>query len=223
MKSIAKKIIDLRLALGLKQAELGAKIGVPQSTVSKWERELQRPDFENITKLAALADMSPEQFVGIGAPTGNPINGRRIKVMGELAAGSFREAIEYAEDEQYDVSVMLPDDMAGLPLQGFVIKGPSMDKYYPDGSIVYVAPIHSLPSAPQSGDRVMVMRRDKHGMTEATVKEYEVDSDGKKWLWPRSSHPEHQAPVNYMGKKRGDVEEVAITGVVMAALVFARR
>ena len=212
-KHTARQIQLLRKQAGMTQAELAKKVEVAQATISKWELGIDLPGATQASRLALVLGVTPNELLGIGAAADMPA-GRRVKVIGEIAAGVWRETIEL--QDQYDVLVAVPKKFEHVPLQGFVVRGESMNKIYPDGSIVYVAPIHAVEGWPRSGQVVMVMAHE-HGMTEATLKEFVVDEKGGKWLWPRSDHPEHQAPVDYKGKKG----EVHITGVVVAALVFA--
>ena len=218
---IARKIKELRTLLDLNQAELGKKLGVPQATVSKWENEKQEPDSENTVKLAALAGVQADEWLGIAGLGKATLSPRRIPLVGELQAGSWREAVVF-DDGEY-VESPLPPSFGKLGVQAFRVVGTSMDRLYPDGTIVYVAPVSKY-RAPETGDRVLVIRANTKGLFEATLKEYTVGADGKKWLWPRSSDPEHQAPLPY----GGDGEDVDVTGIVVAhfmveALVPKRR
>ena len=213
-KHTARQIQLLRKQAGKTQAELAKEVDVAQATVSKWELGIDLPGAAQAARLAQVFGVTANELLGIGAAADMPA-GRRVKVVGEIAAGVWRETVEMSDP--YDVLVAVPKKYEHVPLQGFVVKGESMNKIYPDGSIVYVAPIHSVEGWPRDGQVVMVMSHE-HGMTEATLKEFVVNEHGK-WLYPRSNHPEHQAPVDYKGK-RGE-REVVITGVVVAALVFA--
>lgn len=219
MVSIGKRVSTLRKAAGLNQTELAKKLDVSQAKVSKWESDTHMPTAEDLQRLAALFKVDTKDILGFG--TIDPLEGRNVEVVGELQAGAFAEALEWQHEDRYLVKVPLDDDLMSVPLQGYIVRGESMNRLYPDGSIVYIAPLHAV-GALHDGDIVMVMRRDKHGLVEGTVKEYVVE-DGHKWLWPRSSHPEHQAPIDYAKGRNGDIEEVMITGVVVAALVRARR
>lgn len=219
-KRVAKRIADLRTSLGMTQVEFAKAIPVPQSTVSKWELAKQKPKGEHMLAMAKLAGKEINELFGLGE--GPQQFGRRVQVVGALAAGDWREALEWPHDDRYDVTAPLPPKYDSVPVQAFEVRGDSMNKMYPDGSIVYVAPIHSMPDSPRSGDIVAVMRRDDVGLIEATLKEYVIDGEGKKWLVPRSTSLEHQAPINYLAPRRGKIEEVMITGVVIAGLIFAR-
>lgn len=216
MKAVAKKIKALRQNAGLNQAELAQKVGVGQAAVSKWESGRDVPGSENMQRLAMVFGVEPREIVGFGELGTQP--GVRVRMVGELAAGEWKETFEIPFDDQEVVTVQLDHDLQSLPLQGFKIVGDSMNQYYPDGSAVYVAPLHALPGAPQNGDHVMVMRH-RNGEVEGTVKEYVKDEQGNQWLWPRSTSPMHQEPLDYKGHKRGKVESVVIAGVVIAALV----
>lgn len=142
---------------------------------------------------------------------------RRIRVVGELRAGDWREAIEFAPDDQFDVSAPMHPGLPDIPLRGFIVRGPSMNRLYPDGTLVFVAATIANGITPKNGQRVLVQRMDKRGLVEATLKELVVNEDGSKWLWPRSTDPQHQAPILY--GKTGE-EEVTITGIVMASFVM---
>lgn len=209
---IGRKIKALRREAGLTQIGLAEKLNIPQSTISKYERGANIPGSDIMGRLALALNVTPKDIIGVGIDGGAP--GRRVSVIGALAAGEWAETIEWPYYEQFEVPLLAPDSLAGVPITAFRVEGDSMNKIYPNNSIVYVSPLRGNP---RSGDVVVVMRSDAHGLTEGTLKEYVVDGDGKKWLWPRSSAPEHQAPLQYMSK-RGDTVEV--TGVVVAALTF---
>jgi len=219
MKKFPQRLKAYRLNKGLTQKQLAAKLEVEQGTYSRWEAGKLMPSPDNMLRLCQELSVSIEQMM---APDETEPS-IKVRVIGSLAAGNFKEAVEWPYGDQYDVPVVLPDDLVGLPLQGFRVDGPSVNKVYPDGSVVFAAPVHALPGHPRDGDFVVVMRRDKHGLTESTLKQYEVDAKGRQWLWPRSDDPEHQAPIDYLGEKPDDIEQVHITGVVMAALTFTKR
>lgn len=220
MTKMAKKIKDLRLLLNLKQRELGDRLGgVLQSTVSQWERGKQEPDAENNLKLAALAGVEPHEWMGLPKLGESSVRQRRVPIVGVLQAGDWREAVEYPDEDQRQIEAPIPETIEGVPtrrlnIQAFEVAGPSMNRIYPEGTIVYAASTMSF-REPVAGDRVIVVRKDKHGLFEATLKELDITPDGKKWLYPKSYDPEHQAPLPYVNG-----EEVTVSGIVVAALVL---
>ena len=57
MATDGRKIRETRKLLGLKQQELAMQLGVSQGTVSRWEKNQQKPDFETMLKLAEMAGL----------------------------------------------------------------------------------------------------------------------------------------------------------------------
>lgn len=215
-RNMARKIRELRRRLDMNQSELARAIGgVDQATVSKWERGLQSPNAQRTARLAELAGESYGNWLGVRPLESADAQSRTYNVVGELMAGAWREAIEWAPDDQYTVAVPVAPGMPDIPLRGYVVRGPSMNKLYPDGALVFVAATIANGLTPKSGQRVLVQRRNRDGLYEATLKEYVEDSTGR-WLWPRSYDPEHQAPLQV--GKNGE-EEVTITGIVMASFI----
>ncbi len=227
MSKMSRKIKDLRTVLGLDQTEFGKKMAdtkaglppVPQPTVSKWELDKQLPDTDHMRRLAKLAGVPMHEWLDV-PPVGqsHPVRGKRIPIVGAVAAGAWREAVAYPEEDQEYVEAQLPSSYRNLEIQAFDVEGTSMNKVYPDGTLVYVASTASY-RAPESGDRVLVVRTNRDGLVEVSLKEYEIDETGKRWLWPRSYDPMHQAPLDYLSRSEGDV---TISGIVVAALVIEK-
>lgn len=213
MKLNGKELKRIRAALDKTQAEFAAMIGTSQGRYSKWERDEDSPSGKYALRILELSGggMSTRPL-GVEAPV------RLVNVVGELQAGAWREAIEWAPDDQYSVPAYPPPGREDCDVQGFIIGGDSMNMYYPPGSLVFVEPTIPTGKTPKPGQHVLVSRRNKDGLYEATLKEYVVNEDGSKWLWPRSHHPEHQAPIAY---RDNGAEEVTITGIVRYSTISA--
>ena len=118
MRNLAKKIKDLRQGLALRQPEFAKAVGdVDQSTVSRWEAGKQKPRPEQLVRLAEMAGITPQQFLGVPLPGATPTVMRTVRVTGELQAGSFMEALEWPDEEQYEVPA--PPDPESLPERKF--------------------------------------------------------------------------------------------------------
>lgn len=65
-----KKIIRLRKEKGLSQKKLGEKAGIPQTTISEWERGNSLPDIEQADMLANA----------LGTTLINILNGKAFKI-----------------------------------------------------------------------------------------------------------------------------------------------
>lgn len=90
-----------------------------------------------------------------------------------------------------------------------------MDRDYPDGSTIICIKLHEIEGELKPGRNVVVYRRRADGQIEATVKKYVVDAHGT-WLYPNSSHPEHQAPIPIPAPDGSD-EEVWIEALVVGS------
>lgn len=219
-KLAAGRIRELRESLGLNKIEFAHFIGLPngQSQVSRWEDGIGAPSAKNAALIAAKGNGDPSYYQGVASarqPQPDSPNARTIHVVGELEAGVWRESDEWDDDRRYNFSI---PEWVGMPtydMQAFIVRGASMDKVHPDGSVVFVANIFTNRIIPKDGDIVLVRRhRDSDGMTEASLKQLAISRDGTRWLWPRSSDPEFQAPLPLVG---GNGERIEITGVVQSA------
>lgn len=174
-------------------------------------REMLKP------KLAALAAVARElrldtklAGIDVAAP-----GFERVRVVGEVQAGDWRDAMEWPPNDQFEIEVPINKNFPGQRRYALRVIGPSMDKYYPDGSIVVCVEIASYEFTPKTGDKVVCEKRRKDGLIEATIKEIVIDENQKMWLWPRSNHPEHQQPTLVNLRGDGD-DECHIKGVVLA-------
>ena len=62
-KSMGELITFLRKEKGMTQNDLAQKMNVTDKAVSKWERDLSRPDINSIPKLAEILGISVEELV----------------------------------------------------------------------------------------------------------------------------------------------------------------
>jgi transcriptional regulator with XRE-family HTH domain len=212
---LGQKIKILRKNLGLNQTEFAKLIGVEeQSTISKWERGDQQPGAERSARLANLAGVSINEWLGLDTAGTSGGGGRNVNIVGELKADTWIDSLLWPQERHYSVAFPLPPTAPEQVLQGFILRGTSMNRIYADGSIILISRTEKK-SKPKPGQRVLVIRRNKADKVEATLKEYAVDADGTEWLWPRSSDPRYQAPLELKSTREMDV---TIAGVVMASI-----
>ena len=145
-----------------------------------------------------------------------------VTVLGTVEAGHWIEAFEWPLEDQFEI--MVTPKKGRRNLFGLVVHGPSMNQRYPDGTILVCAPLHHLRRDLKSGDRVIVERRNRDGLVEATVKELVIDDDSRAWLWPRSDHPRHQQPVHIpwppdpaQHDDDQGIEEITVFAIVIGA------
>ena len=210
---IARFIRTQRNARGVKQAELGDICGVSQGTVSRWEKGSQDPDGHHLVQIAAWAGISVEELTG-GAP--NPTLGlQALKVVGAVQAGEWSLEPEFEPDAQFSISVPPSNKFPNARRTGLIVRGPSMNEVYPDGSIIICVSIFEVDRDPRPGERVVVRRKNAKGLYEVTVKEFYIDDAGRKWLVPRSSDPQFKTPMRADQVSNG--EEVMVTGIVIGS------
>lgn len=213
--SDGKRIREARRRVGLTQAELGQQMGVPQSVVSDWENDKLLSWRGEVDKLASKLKVNRSHFV---AADESLVQTRGIEVVGEVQAGVFRIALEVPKEERVILPVMPMPAYQRLNLVALKVVGPSMDLVYPDGSFVICA--SSWDTDVRDGDKVVVYRA-RGELREATIKEVRVEPDGRVGLWPRSSHPDFQAPIYLDSKDDQDSPEIAY--VVIAKYEEERR
>ena len=62
-----EKIRRARKAAGMTQRQLADRLGVSNTSVSNWEKDLSRPDADLIQALCAVLELQPNDFYGAGA------------------------------------------------------------------------------------------------------------------------------------------------------------
>lgn len=204
MTALGDAIRNARKRLGLTQGEFGAKVGVEQSTVSRWEKGAE-PDYEQRARLAKYLPAT------VTRPT-------VVSIVGAVEAGKWGQAEEPAPHEIRYLD--LPEDprYPGTERIAFMVRGPSMNRVLPEGSFVVCVNSLAVGRDPVTGEYVVVRRKSLEGLYEMTIKEFELDDSGQAWLWPRSSHPRFQEPLRLTGADddNQDVDTVII-GLVVAS------
>lgn len=206
-----KGLAALRKRLKLTQADLAEMLGVGQPTVQRWESGKREPDLDQLVHLALTLGVEPSALIdrNIAAPLGP-----RLYVKGEVAAGQWRPAFEWPEEDWLSFSGRADVTANRQHRFGLRVVGDSMDRAYPEGTIVECVSLFGQAEA-MPGKRVVVVRTNNHGEVEATVKEL-VESEGELWLRPDSSNPAHR-PYKLSEREPGIVE-VRIVAVVVASI-----
>ena len=138
---------------------------------------------------------------------------RTVTVAAPVQAGYWAETWEWSDDEKYDVAVPADPVLDGFRLYGAETRGPSMNRRYPERTVLVFADVRETEESPQPGKRYVVERRRADGLVEHTVKLLHQDEAGKFWLVPESTDPLYQEPISVEdGARNGD--EVRIIGRV---------
>jgi transcriptional regulator with XRE-family HTH domain len=205
------QLAELRKRKGLTQQGLADRMGVEQPTVQRWEKGKREPSLGQLIELAKALDVEPGALID---PSVAVSVGPRLFVKGEVAAGVWRTAFEFAQDEWQSFTGRADVNAKPEHRFGLRVVGDSMDLLYPHGTIVECVSVFGH-AEPEAGKRVVVLRTNDNGEVEATVKEL-VEQDGALWLVPRSSNPAHR-PFRIDEPEPG-IREVRIAAVVVASV-----
>lgn len=192
-----KQLKVLRKRKKWTQMDVAQKIGVDRSTYTKYETGQSEPNFDILSKLSDLFDVSIDFLLGDGTSTPSSPNGVMVPVLGEVAGGLPLLAVENIIDYEE-----LPKDMAASgDILGLRVKGHSMEPRICDGDVVIVR----RQSDVECGDIAVVLVNGDS----ATVKKIKKEPDGSIWLIPnnpafeaRHYSPQEQEtiPVKFFGK-----------------------
>lgn len=166
-------------------------------------------DMRTYAKLARTAEVPLHRLTG---DVPEPPSPTAVWVVGTVEAGAFKEAVEWDRSKWYAVDVPVPERFR-RKAKALEVRGYSMDlEYKPGAVVIWVDFLDYRP--PRNEDHVIVYSRHRDGTIEATVKELRVNDEGQRWLWPRSTKPEHQQPVNIETPPEG-IESIEIKGIVI--------
>lgn len=146
-----------------------------------------------------------------------------LKARGAVEAGVWEEAIEWPEEDWFTF-LAEEDDLYQLNDRfGLVVRGQSMNKIYPAGTVLDCVKIEGVPHPLESGDHVIVYR-EHEGKYEATVKEIEFKETGV-ILWPRSTNPDFSPLIikNVDSPNRVDSTIIRVSALVIGAYHRKRR
>ena len=93
-------IRNARKALGLTQKQLAQQLGVSNTSISNWEKNLSRPDPDMIQKLCAVLRLQPNEFYAAESPKAS-VSDEDIKFAlfggdGEITDAMFDEVKQFA-------------------------------------------------------------------------------------------------------------------------------
>lgn len=139
-KTFGQRLAKGREAIGWSQQELAAALHSSQGTVSRYEIGSRVPDYDRIREISDVSGISVAFLMGLSddpfsEPSRGPVYMRPM--LGRIAAGTPRAAIEQADERHETSSALYQDHPRGFWLQ---ISGNSMNRLFPDGALVYVDP-----------------------------------------------------------------------------------
>ncbi|WHM95978.1 LexA family protein [Citrobacter freundii] len=177
METVGQRIKALRRVTKTSQKELGKFCGVSDVAVGYWEKDINVPGGESLSKLAKYFNTSIDYILYSTEFEGNLITKmRRIPVISWVQAGQFTEckaAEVFSEvDKWVETSLRIGDSSFALEVKGDSMTNPNGLPTIPEGATVIVDP----DAEPLNG-KIVVARLD--GTNEATVKKLVIDGPQK--------------------------------------------
>ncbi len=204
MENLLADRINARLkALGLSARGAAVKAGLHPDAIRSIQRgKSLNPRSSNVAALARVLEVPLEYLTdAVREVPGAPTPSRRpaiplamVFVRSALQGGVWRDSLEWPGTDWYALTVPGDSRWPGIERFALEVHGSSMDRLYPAGSIVICVRFSDIGREPQSGEKVICLRRASSGGYEATLKEYQLDK-GRHVLWPRSSDPDFQQPI----------------------------
>jgi len=194
----------LREARDMSMADLAGRLGpdVSPATVDKHEKGKRRLSLEWLQRYAEALGVHAAEIMD------DPTN-EIVWVRGIAQAGAFSEAVEWDRDRWYPLLVNVDEVWSQFEKFGVETHGPSMNLVYPQGTVCICVSMIETELEPEVGKRYLVQRIDSAGNHETTIKELQVDDQGRPWLVPRSSDPAFQQPIPIDGDEGDTVQIVA--------------
>lgn len=128
-----------------------------------------------------------------------------VPVIGRVAAGVWLDADTFDyHDETWVPAVRSPEFRSGKQV-AYRVEGPSMNKVIPDGSYA-IGVLFGEARHPRHRD-VVILRRERAGLVETTIKRYVVDGD-QILLVPESDDPRYQTPIDLAAPEDGTHVEI---------------
>lgn len=227
LKDILARIHSRLEAVGLAAATACSMAGLSKDAIRNMERSVDNGKDAGASTQTLIA-LAPVLKTTVGwlidgagvedtnSPPPPPVEPglRRVIVTAHVQAGEWAESWEWEDAEKY--AVLIPDlaEYRSVRLYAAETRGPSMNKRYPERTVIVFNDVQETGEEPIPGKRYVVERRKASGDCEHTVKLLHADFGGKLWLMPESDDPRFQAPIS-VEEGTGDEDMVIILGRVV--------
>lgn len=201
------RIFKARSDAKMTQEELAKAVGKTRGAVAQWESGEVRPRHTTLVAIAEATGAGIFWLMHGGDAEGGVKIG--LKVVGEVAAGLWREGSVYFE--QFTEPVAPHPDYPAFAQRLYRVSGSSINLIAKHGEYLHTVDVHAAGIKPEHGDLVVV-KRERHGMAEYTAKQM-VWKDGQWFLKPESDDPEWQSMIPVEGDA---ATEISVTDIVIA-------
>lgn len=200
------KIAEARRAKGWSQQQLAERLDTTQQQIARYETGQRDPKADVILKISSILNVTVSYLLGVDSDSGYieaiPARSYSLPIVGRIAAGAAREAIEQAGETRQTTEETYVAHPNGFWL---VVSGNSMNKLFPEGTLVLVDPDEEV----RNGDVAALFVNGD----DATIKR--VYFDGRSvTLVPESYDPEYRTRT--IGRSDPDAPAVRMVGKVVA-------
>lgn len=198
---------------GMSQAELARALASQRNWPEN--RSIINKIVNGHRDISAQEMMDISEVTGYPAPASepSPVGTRRVTVSAHVQAGYWAETWEWNDDQKYDVYIPDEPEFRTFKLHAAETRGPSMNKRWPEKTVLVFTDVQETLEEPIPGKRYIVERKRAGGEAEHTVKLLHRDDDGRYWLVPESDDPRFQAPIS-IEDGTGNEDTVAVIGRV---------
>ncbi|MGH1595438.1 LexA family protein [Yersinia proxima] len=177
METVGQRIKSLRKVTKTSQKDLGKFCGVSDVAVGYWEKDVNVPSGESLSKLAKFFNTSIEYILyGTAFEDKLITRMRRVPVISWVQAGLFTEsnaAEAFSDTDRWvETSLRISGNSFALEVKGDSMTNPNGMPTIPQGATVIVDP-----DAEVLNGKIVVARID--GTNEATIKKLVIDGPMK--------------------------------------------
>lgn len=192
-----------RKQAGLTQVQAAELSGIPLPTLRRWEQGVNEPDIASINLLADLYKTTTDVLLDSKFANSSAVvvTDATFPVFGRIAAGTAREALRSSNENHWvspDLKRKYPDAF------WLVVSGNSMNRLFPDGSLVLVDPNTTI----RDGDVGVVFVNGD----DATLKRVFFEGETVR-LHPESYDPEYRDRI--IDSSDPDAPDVRLVGRVV--------
>ncbi len=213
--TLAWRVANLVDASGLTATAISTEAGSKDLIRDIFRRPHQSLTLSTIEKLAKALNTTPE-WLAFGLPPEERGKDRQISLLGDVAAGIWRE-VDIAQDIMRTAPILVPPDPRYHPKDQFdlLVRGSSINRLAREGDYLRCVSLKKTGISAQSGDLVVVeRRRAQEGQIETTAKRLRKKEQIIE-LWPESDDPRWNAPFVIDKKNQSETENINIIARVL--------
>ena len=183
--------------LGLSPTEAARAAGLPSANaifnfLHGRSMTLSALTYERLVK--AIPGTSLAELQGIEEHEGElPGAIALIELRTSACAGLLRPSFDLPRARRGYVSVPAKEITQASGAFAVRVDEPGAERLFPAGTILVCVPAAAFEGEMHTGQKIL-LQRIFDGKVEVTIRELELEAN-EAWLWLRSSHPEHQAPL----------------------------